>query len=714
MEFSPPCSFDTLCDFFLKHNSQLLGFSLRKTAHDEYTLEMNNDNYIRYRNNRKFRISFQCGICKKLDCNLSSEIIFKNFAEKKEIYCKGCSHGIALTQITMQDFVAKANEHKFKFIDDINKRYNKKTKYKVMCVNSHITEKTFANLKYNCSVCNNQSMALTPVEIINDIQRSNIFIVDHIVEYTNRIESKIEVKCLKCGLEYADCYDNLYNHTTGCKYCYKFGKESYTLEERNEIAKQNECVLLSQDYINQDTVLVFICKCEAIFHKSFKNFINHPRCEACSSLKREETNLVVHGVRNVGQSEACKEKGIQTNLERRGVKYASQDPEFKKKVKETNLRNHNGIWNFRHPEIMKKNYETCLALFGTKTSVHSAKFKKTMIERYGKEHIMQNSEHFSRSKRYTKKEYTFSNGRVVKVQGYEHFALADLEKMFEIDDIQVCSDKNLSIEYIDGEGNARVYHPDLYVKSINTYIEVKSPYTLLSDYETNLCKWKTTAEICPIFVWVYDGKGKRVETIEFKENGDFELYLEKNMLQNINRIEKKGNCKLVTELEYISSETQCAIFCCEYGHNFICNLISDPRCGTCDATISLAIRFLNKKLILASESSSLDRKIKHLCICQACNGNQEVTLGDIEHCKKESACKLCDGNGVPYTSTRRAHLDTIKQQFLDKGWIFLSDKYENNKTAYECECTECHEKKSITYQNIQRNSKFGCCKKKQN
>ena len=78
-------------------------------------------------------------------------------------------------------------------------------------------------------------------------------------------------------------------------------------------------------------------------------------------------------------------------------------------------------------------------------------------------------------------------GRTVRVQGYEEFVLFDLVKDHDPDDILVSDEIikyiNGPIEYIGGK-----YYPDIFIKSKNLIIEVKSSYTFNCDYSKNIEK----------------------------------------------------------------------------------------------------------------------------------------------------------------------------------------------------------------------------------
>ena len=92
---------------------------------------------------------------------------------------------------------------------------------------------------------------------------------------------------------------------------------------------------------------------------------------------------------------------------------------------------------------------------------------------------------------YNKKLYEFPSGKQIQVQGYETFALNELLKEdINESDIIAGSDlikSNMHIVY-KFENKNHCYIPDIYVKSTNTIIEVKSQYTYEKDFEVNQLK----------------------------------------------------------------------------------------------------------------------------------------------------------------------------------------------------------------------------------
>ena len=74
------------------------------------------------------------------------------------------------------------------------------------------------------------------------------------------------------------------------------------------------------------------------------------------------------------------------------------------------------------------------------------------------------------------KKYTYPDGKIAYVQGYEPFALDDLIKL-GITDILTCRSEVPSIWYLGKDEKRHRYFVDIYIPSLNKMIEVKSFYT---------------------------------------------------------------------------------------------------------------------------------------------------------------------------------------------------------------------------------------------
>jgi hypothetical protein len=213
--------------------------------------------------------------------------------------------------------------------------------------------------------------------------------------------------------------------------------------------------------------------------------------------KIKQTNIERYGVDFIFQSEAIKEKIKQTNIERYGVENPQQNKKIRQKSKDKQIELYGKDgWNPQKVE------NTNMKKYGVKTPFQAEeikeKIKQTNIERYGVEYPMQSSIVFQKSQKYKQKDFIFKNGKAVKVIGYEPLALKILEEIFDIDDIIV--NPKFTISY-----QTKKYHPDIYIKSKNLLIEVKSEYTFKKDYEKNMKKREASISQGFSFeFWVFD------------------------------------------------------------------------------------------------------------------------------------------------------------------------------------------------------------------
>jgi hypothetical protein len=259
-------------------------------------------------------------------------------------------------------------------------------------------------------------------------------------------------------------------------------------------------------------------------------------CITCSKEKRINTNLEKYGVENPFQSDVCKEKSKITCLEKYGFSHPMKNDDVKETLKQSFLLNF-GVENPQQNERVRlKTKETCLNNYGVEyplqnTSVLS-KVKSTNIEKYGVENQFQREEvkeiiklsniekygvecqlsnlEFKRNSMFKKygvfnpmqhklffnaaiktsakrKEFLTPSGQLVFLQGYEPQVLKYLlklgfeEKDFDFQNIPVIS-----------YNENKKYHPDIFIKSKNLIIEVKSWYTYKKTLKINLQKKKAT------------------------------------------------------------------------------------------------------------------------------------------------------------------------------------------------------------------------------
>ena len=95
---------------------------------------------------------------------------------------------------------------------------------------------------------------------------------------------------------------------------------------------------------------------------------------------------------------------------------------------------------------------------------------------------------------YSYYDFEFPSGKVARVQGYEPKVLTKLVIEYSEDDI-IVGVQNIINEigffHYEYEGETHRYYPDIYIKSENKVIEVKSTYTFNKEKEKNLLKRKS-------------------------------------------------------------------------------------------------------------------------------------------------------------------------------------------------------------------------------
>jgi hypothetical protein len=225
-----------------------------------------------------------------------------------------------------------------------------------------------------------------------------------------------------------------------------------------------------------------------------------------------------YGVEYAAKSEHFKDKMKSTNLERYGVEHAVQSEEIKDKIKKTNLEKYGFEYGLQNEGVKEKRRLSNLEKYGFENPLQreeiKEKSKKTCLNKYGVEYPSQNNEVYEKINKtsYYIKEYILPSGNIIKIQGYEHFALNDLLKNINENDI-ITGCKNVpTIWYNDESGKKHRHFVDIFIPSQNKCIEVKSTWTLKKQKEIVLLKKMAAKELGYLYeIWVYDNKGNKIE-----------------------------------------------------------------------------------------------------------------------------------------------------------------------------------------------------------
>jgi hypothetical protein len=199
--------------------------------------------------------------------------------------------------------------------------------------------------------------------------------------------------------------------------------------------------------------------------------------------KKVRNCLERYGVSNPQKALSVRRKTRATNRSRYGVSCTFQSPQVKLKSKATNLKRLGCAYPAQSAGVMRRRVQTNLERYGTEHAFQAdsvkEKVRQTLLSRYGVENIAQHSE--SRKKAIKSMQSTCvvaCGGRQFVCQGYERFAVKKLVKKFGAKDILSQFDEAFQPLKI---GN-RIYTPDFYIKSLDTYVDVKSIFTMFGKY----------------------------------------------------------------------------------------------------------------------------------------------------------------------------------------------------------------------------------------
>lgn len=317
----------------------------------------------------------------------------------------------------------------------------------------------------------------------------------------------------------------------------------HILEDITEIPLCKECNEVKVNFNNRNREWSYLEFCS-------------PRCSTINKdvvKKYKTTNLERYGVDNISKSDFYRELMIRSNNKKYGTDWYQQTDDFRKKSVLTLLKKY-GVDNYtKTDEFKDKIKKTLLKKYGvdwySKSQEFKEKYRLKSIEKYGIDHPMLNKEFkenvsSSIKKKYGKdwyvltddfkelcfilkekrygnpagfklKEYILPSGRKIKVQGYENFALDILLKKYKEDELSISyfdiKDEIGTINYLMDE-NEHIYLPDIYIKSENKIIEVKSEYTYKLNFEKNILKKECCISLGMQFeFWIMDKRGQIVE-----------------------------------------------------------------------------------------------------------------------------------------------------------------------------------------------------------
>lgn len=389
----------------------------------------------------------------------------------------------------------------------------------------------------------------------------NEWVLILVCHLTKGSHARIWVECDECGntkqLEYRDYLNNIKNHnfyTCSKKCAHDSGKNKKTNLERHGDENYNNHEKTKQTLLDNFGV-ENVFQLEEVKEKSKKTCLDKFGVEySLQSLEvrkkgdetkeikygdpnytnREQAKLTTkerHGNENYNNREQAKETCLErygdenyTNIEKQKETVKNKSEEEKQervfKMKQTKLERH-GNESYVNSE---KQIETLSNRTEEEQKEINDKRIKTCLKLYGVEYISQNSKILEKLKKnsYKLKEYILPSGKIVKVQGYEPWALDLLLKTYKECDLLIenkdIENKIGQIWYIGKDKKKHRYISDIYIISENKIVEVKSTWTFERYREKNLLKEQRCLDMGMKFEFmIFNGKKQLLNEEEVKE-----------------------------------------------------------------------------------------------------------------------------------------------------------------------------------------------------
>lgn len=235
---------------------------------------------------------------------------------------------------------------------------------------------------------------------------------------------------------------------------------------------------------------------------------SHPLANLDQREKLKQIFIERYGVDNPAKSKELRKKNERAYTEKYGVHHPMMRPENQAKQRKTIMDRYGVKSVLSVPDIIKKARAIMIERYGVDNPMKSRelinarearsvekygcnpaslehiknKIKDTNQRKYGVDYAISNP-HIFRSKYfknfYKNKELMLPSGRIITYQGYEDLAIKERLRYLKEDDILYNGE--VSFEYIKNTGKRSTYFLDLYIKTENLGIEVKSSYTFMSD-----------------------------------------------------------------------------------------------------------------------------------------------------------------------------------------------------------------------------------------
>jgi len=449
---------------------------------DENEIILNKD----YSNENINSLSRIEGICITPGCNCIFDKDFRSLIKNINPYCKACS----IIEKTKKTKATIMKNHGVEFISQIPGVREK----------AENTMLVRHGVKYSM-----QSKVLRAKMVTNNQLKYGVDNVSQIPEVREKVKETMQKEY---GVDHA-LQNSVLKQKAENTMIDRYGtKISFQVEEFKEKAKETNlerygktCYLATEE-----------CK-EITKQKCLEDYgVEYYSQAPAIKQKIEDTNLQNFGKTSYLATDECKEITKQKCLDEYGVDHYSKAPAIKQRVEDTMVSKYGVKSVFQMPEVRSK---MNLVMIEQKDEIVE-KRKQTSLLNWGTEHPMQNADVSEKASQnaYKLKEYTFPSGKKIKVQGDEPLALDELIYIENIneDDIIVDRSNVPVIWYEDKDGIKHRHFVDIYVKSQNRCIEVKSTWTAEKKKDCIFLKQQGGQKIgCIYEIWVYNQKKEKVE-----------------------------------------------------------------------------------------------------------------------------------------------------------------------------------------------------------
>jgi len=336
-------------------------------------------------------------------------------------------------------------------------------------------------------------------------------------------------QCVICGsddVEYRSFKDGHKKHCSRkCMYADKTRMESAkkTLEVKYGDPHYNNRTKCKQTYLERYGAEHNWASGSSVRHKQYDTCLEkHGNRNYNNIEKNKKTLMERYGVEHQSHLPDFLEKSKKTCLGRYGKEYYSQTDEFKEVCIDTSLKKYGVPYPMQSIDVINKMRYTNMLRYGcdsySKTDEFKDRYEMTSIDRYGVRHPMQNPVIADKQTKsaYKYKKYKLPSGKEINIQGYENFSMDLMIKEHSEEDIITDRNDVPEIWYLH-DNKKRRYYPDLFIKSLNLVVEVKSDYTVdLNPFVDELKKKATLNAGYNFLKQVFNSKGKLA--YEEKEN----------------------------------------------------------------------------------------------------------------------------------------------------------------------------------------------------